>query len=102
MKSYSGCTVRTGSAEELCRSGSGLRGHHGCGFRRSRSSLRRNEIAPRASVLPFIDAMQGQDVRVLEYPGEIGIGLQHLGILVGRRAYARVWPKIVSWLRGRS
>jgi polyhydroxyalkanoate synthase len=61
----------------------------------------RDEIAPPASVLPFIDAMPGQDVRVLEYPGEIGVGLQHLGILVGRQAYARVWPEIISWLNAR-
>jgi polyhydroxyalkanoate synthase subunit PhaC len=61
----------------------------------------RDEIAPPASVLPFIDAMPGQDVRVLDYPGEIGVGLQHLGILVGRQAYARVWPKIISWLDAR-
>jgi polyhydroxyalkanoate synthase subunit PhaC len=58
----------------------------------------RDEIAPPASVLPFIDAMPGKDVRVLEYPGEVGVGLQHLGILVGRQAYARVWPEIISWL----
>src|SRR5918994_5862104 len=61
----------------------------------------RDEIAPPASVLPFIKAMPGQDVRVLEYPGEIGVGLQHLGILVGRKAYARVWPEIISWLNAR-
>jgi polyhydroxyalkanoate synthase subunit PhaC len=60
-----------------------------------------DEIAPPASVIPFIDAMPGQDVRVLEYPGEIGVGLQHLGILVGRRAYTHVWPEIISWLRAR-
>jgi hypothetical protein len=24
--------------------------------------------------------------------------LQHLGILVGRQALARVWPEIISWL----
>jgi polyhydroxyalkanoate synthase len=60
-----------------------------------------DEIAPPASVLPFIDAMPGEDVRVLEYPGEIGVGLQHLGILVGRQAYARVWPEIISWLNAR-
>ena len=60
-----------------------------------------DEIAPAASVLPFIQAMPEATVRVLEYPGEIGVGLQHLGILVGRRAYARVWPEIVSWLRAR-
>jgi polyhydroxyalkanoate synthase len=58
-----------------------------------------DEIAPRASVLPFIQAMPEGNVRVLEYPGEIGVGLQHLGMLVGRRAYARVWPEIISWLR---
>jgi polyhydroxyalkanoate synthase subunit PhaC len=61
----------------------------------------RDEIAPPASVLPFIEAMPRQDVRVLEYPGEVGVGLQHLGILVGRQAYARVWPEIISWLKAR-
>jgi polyhydroxyalkanoate synthase subunit PhaC len=61
----------------------------------------RDEIAPPASVLPFIEAMPGQDVRVLEYPGEVGVGMQHLGILVGRQAYARVWPQIIAWLRAR-
>jgi polyhydroxyalkanoate synthase len=61
----------------------------------------RDEIAPPASVLPFIEAMPGQDVRVLQYPGEIGVGMQHLGILVGRQAYARVWPQVISWLKAR-
>jgi poly[(R)-3-hydroxyalkanoate] polymerase subunit PhaC len=60
-----------------------------------------DEIAPAASVLPFIEAIPGEDVRVLEYPGEIGVGLQHLGIVVGRQAYARVWPEIISWLNAR-
>jgi pimeloyl-ACP methyl ester carboxylesterase len=61
----------------------------------------RDEIAPPASVLPFIEAMRGPDVRVLEYSGEIGVGLQHLGVLVGQQAYARVWPEIISWLNAR-
>jgi poly[(R)-3-hydroxyalkanoate] polymerase subunit PhaC len=52
-------------------------------------------------VLPFIEAMPAESACVLEYPGEIGIGLQHLGILVGRQAYARVWPEIISWLKAR-
>ncbi len=60
-----------------------------------------DELAPPASVLPFTDAMPGHDVHVIEYPGEIGVGLQHLAILVGRQAYARVWPEIVSWLNAR-
>ena len=40
--------------------------------------------------------MPEEDVRVLEYPGEIGLGLQHLGILVGQQAYAKVWPEIAN------
>ena len=60
-----------------------------------------DEIAPPASVLPFIEAMPAEHACVLEYPGEIGIGLQHLGILVGRQAYARLWPEIISWLKAR-
>jgi polyhydroxyalkanoate synthase len=62
---------------------------------------RADEIAPLASVMPFFDAMPGPDVRVLDFPGEVGVGLQHLGILVGRRAYTRVWPQIISWLKAR-
>jgi polyhydroxyalkanoate synthase len=61
----------------------------------------RDEIAPPASVLPFIEAMPAENADVLEYRGEIGVGLQHLGILVGRQAYARVWPEIISWLNAR-
>jgi polyhydroxyalkanoate synthase subunit PhaC len=61
----------------------------------------KDEIAPPASVLAFVDAMPEEDVRVLEYPGEIGIGLQHLGILVGQQAYAKVWPEIIAWLNAR-
>jgi len=26
--------------------------------------------------------------------------LQHLGVLVGRQAHARVWPEIIAWLKG--
>jgi hypothetical protein len=39
-----------------------------------------------------------ENVRIIEYPGEIGVSLQHLGILVGRQAHADVWPEIISWL----
>jgi polyhydroxyalkanoate synthase len=51
--------------------------------------------------MPFFDAVPGRDVRVLEFTGEVGVALQHLGILVGRQACARVWPEVVSWLRAR-
>jgi polyhydroxyalkanoate synthase len=57
-----------------------------------------DDVAPLDSIKPFIDAMHTQDVRIIQYPGEIGVCLQHLGILIGRQAHARVWPEIFSWM----
>jgi polyhydroxyalkanoate synthase len=57
-----------------------------------------DEVAPLASVKPFADALPAKAVRIIEYPGEVGVGLQHLGILVGRDAQTKIWPQIVSWL----
>jgi len=57
-----------------------------------------DEVAPVASIKPFIDSMLAENVRFIEYPGEVGVSLQHLGILIGRQAHAEVWPEIVSWL----
>jgi poly[(R)-3-hydroxyalkanoate] polymerase subunit PhaC len=57
-----------------------------------------DEVAPVASVAPFTDAMPTGYASIIEYPGEVGTGVQHLGILVGREAHARVWPQIISWL----
>jgi polyhydroxyalkanoate synthase len=42
--------------------------------------------------------MLAENVRIIEYPGESGVSLQHLGILVGRQAHADVWPEIIYWL----
>jgi polyhydroxyalkanoate synthase subunit PhaC len=57
-----------------------------------------DEVAPKESVAPFLDALPHRDVRLIIYPGEFGVGFQHLGILVGRKAYAEVWPEIIAWL----
>jgi polyhydroxyalkanoate synthase len=62
----------------------------------------RDEVAPMASIKPFIEAAPVRDVRLIEYPGETGVGFQHLAILAGRSAHARVWPEIISWLNARS
>jgi poly[(R)-3-hydroxyalkanoate] polymerase subunit PhaC len=61
-----------------------------------------DDIAPRNCVEPFIDTMGSKDVRIIEYPGELGVGLQHLGVLIGQAAYAQVWPKIIAWIGARS
>ncbi len=57
-----------------------------------------DDIAPLDSVKPFIESLSTRDARIIEYPGEIGVGLQHLGPLIGRHAHARIWPAIISWI----
>jgi polyhydroxyalkanoate synthase len=59
-------------------------------------------VAPPQSIAPFIEAVPRGYASLIEYTGEIGVGLQHLAILVGSRAQATVWPKIVSWLHSHS
>ena len=60
-----------------------------------------DDIAPLLSVEPFIESLATRDARILEYPGETGVGLQHLGLLIGRKAHARIWPGILSWMGAR-
>jgi len=55
-------------------------------------------VAPSQSIVPFIAGMQPGQATVLEHPGEIGVSLQHLAILIGRRAQVLVWPEIISWI----
>jgi polyhydroxyalkanoate synthase len=57
-----------------------------------------DDVAPLDSVKPFLDVMPMRNARIVEYPGEIGVCLQHLGILIGRKAHAEVWPEIISWI----
>jgi polyhydroxyalkanoate synthase len=59
-------------------------------------------VAPLPSIAPCIDAMPRRFARLIEYSGEIGVGLQHLAVLVGRRAHAAVWPEIFSWFHARA
>ncbi len=53
-------------------------------------------VAPPSSIAPCIEAMPPGYARLIEYPGETGVGLQHLAVLVGPRAHAEVWPAIIS------
>ena len=61
-----------------------------------------DDVAPLVSVKRFTDAMPAGNARIIECPGEAGVALQHLAILIGRRAHAEVWPQIISWLGARS
>lgn len=60
-----------------------------------------DEVAPPASVRPFVAAMPAGAAHMLTHPGEPGVALQHLAILIGRRARARLWPEILDWVRAR-
>jgi polyhydroxyalkanoate synthase len=55
-------------------------------------------VAPLHSVSPIVVALGHEKLRVIEYPGERGVCLQHLGILIGRHAHAQVWPQIINWI----
>jgi poly[(R)-3-hydroxyalkanoate] polymerase subunit PhaC len=57
-----------------------------------------DEIASLASLVPFTEKMTTK-TQIIQYPGEVGVCLQHLGILVGRHAQATIWPDILSWIR---
>ncbi|WP_434903036.1 alpha/beta fold hydrolase [Bradyrhizobium sp. HKCCYLS20291] len=59
-------------------------------------------VAPLSSVSPIRDVLGAGRFQIIVYPGERGIGLQHLGILVGRRAHDQVWPKIIKWISSRA
>jgi polyhydroxyalkanoate synthase len=56
-------------------------------------------VAPLHSVSPIGELLGPERAHVIEYSGESGVCLQHVGMLVGRRAHAQVWPKIIEWIR---
>lgn len=58
-------------------------------------------IAPLGSVKPFLDAAPADEIRIIEFPGERGVSIQHLAFLAGPWVYAHIWPEIFSWLDAR-
>jgi polyhydroxyalkanoate synthase subunit PhaC len=61
-----------------------------------------DEVAPVAAVAPFLDSIPSGNGRLIRYRGEVGVGLQHLAILVGSKARTQVWPEIFSWMRSQA
>jgi poly[(R)-3-hydroxyalkanoate] polymerase subunit PhaC len=59
-------------------------------------------VAPLNSVRPMGETLGPEKFAIITYPGERGVGLQHLGVLVGRQAHAQVWPQIIDWIRDQS
>jgi poly[(R)-3-hydroxyalkanoate] polymerase subunit PhaC len=61
-------------------------------------------IVPPGSVLKGLEAASNRAAEVLEYRGDRGPMLQHLGPLVAPIAHERIWPRILDWtaeLQGR-
>jgi len=58
----------------------------------------RSKVIPPAAVVPFHEATSSERKQVLQYGGDIGVNLQHVGVLVGRSAHAALWPGIFDWL----
>ena len=58
----------------------------------------RSKAIPPDAVLPFHEATASARRQVLSYEGDIGVNLQHVGVLVGRSAHAALWPAIFDWL----
>ncbi|NTV10219.1 MAG: alpha/beta fold hydrolase [Zoogloea sp.] len=55
-------------------------------------------LVPREAVEPFLRASHSSDARMLSYPGDVGVLLQHIGVLVGRSSREGVWPQIFRWM----
>lgn len=58
----------------------------------------RSKVIPPQAVLPFHEATSSERRQVIEYRGDVGVNLQHVGVLVGRSAHAAIWPAIFAWL----
>ncbi len=54
-------------------------------------------IVPPSSVLVGLEAVPNLAVEILEYRGDCGSMLQHLGPLVAALAHERLWPRILDW-----
>ncbi len=58
-------------------------------------------VAGPETVQPVVDAIPDGYAKVITYPGETGVGLQHLAVLVGRDACSDLWPRITDWIGAR-
>ncbi|WP_440962713.1 alpha/beta fold hydrolase [Massilia sp. GER05] len=61
----------------------------------------RSKLIPPDALVPFHEATASPRKQLLHYEGDVGVNLQHVGVLVGRSAHARLWPQIFDWLDGK-
>jgi polyhydroxyalkanoate synthase len=58
----------------------------------------RSTIIPPKSIIPFHEAAAASAKKLLLYGGDVGVAVQHVGVLVGASAHAHIWPAIFEWL----
>ncbi|HJV74224.1 MAG TPA: alpha/beta hydrolase [Noviherbaspirillum sp.] len=58
----------------------------------------RSVIIPPASVIAFHEAAGSTIKQLLTYDGDTGVGLSHVGALVGENAHRFLWPQIFDWV----
>jgi polyhydroxyalkanoate synthase subunit PhaC len=58
----------------------------------------RSRVIPPQSIVPFHEAAASPRKALLQYHGDIGVAVQHVGVLVGRNAHRKLWPSILRWL----
>ncbi|MFL6624764.1 MAG: alpha/beta fold hydrolase [Sulfurifustis sp.] len=61
----------------------------------------RSRVVPWTSVEAYRDHTGSAEVQLLEYIGDVGVVLQHVGILIGERAHKMLWPQIGRWIHER-
>jgi len=58
-------------------------------------------VDPASRLIPPASALEPLSrPTVFTYHPETGVGLQHVGPLIGRRAHRELWPKIIRWMQG--
>jgi polyhydroxyalkanoate synthase len=57
------------------------------------------KLVPPQAVLPFHEAVGSPDTTLLEYHGDRGVALRHIGMLVGRDAHQHLWAEVIGWMR---
>jgi len=56
------------------------------------------QIVPPRSILDGLESVAGLSFEALEYEGDRGPMLQHVGPLVAPVAHERLWPRILDWV----
>jgi polyhydroxyalkanoate synthase subunit PhaC len=58
-----------------------------------------SRIVPPASIEAYRSHTRSKDAQLLDYRGDTGVMMQHVGALIGRNAHSALWPRILSWIQ---